>query len=216
MKKMKKLIVAILLFIGCYSNTNAQTIQKGDVLIDGYYGLINSYSNTYTPLFIVVSPDIITNKSTDPIGFRIESMETEKFGLGLDVAYNASEVTYTSDYNYYYNSFASSGIDTTTGKKHINTYKSKKNGALLSFNFHFVTTDKLDAYMSLGIGYDNRKIQESITDPTVISSNRTSLLSISEKFGLGIRYFFTPKIGEDFAFNLGQRGLLNFGLTMKQ
>jgi hypothetical protein len=108
-------------------------------------------------------------------------METEKFGLGLDVAYNASEVTYTSDYNYYDNSFASSGIDTTTGKKHINTYKSKKNGALLSFNFHFVTTDKLDVYMSLGI-----------------------------------RYFFTPKIGEDFAFNLGQRGLLNFDLTMKQ
>ena len=213
---MKKLIVAILLFIGCYSNTNAQTIQKGDVLIDGYHGLINLYSTAYIPLFVVESPEnIITNKSTGPIGFRIERMETEKFGLGLDVAYNASEVTYTSDYNYYDNSFASSGIDTTTGKKYINTYKSNKIGALLSFNFHFVTTDKLDAYMSLGIGYGNRKIQESSTDPTVISSNRTSLLPISEKFGLGIRYFFTPKIGGNFAFNLGQGGLLNFGLTMK-
>jgi hypothetical protein len=53
---MKKLIVAILLFIGCYSNTNAQTIQKGDVLIDGYYRLINSYSNTYTPFIYYSKP----------------------------------------------------------------------------------------------------------------------------------------------------------------
>ncbi len=149
---MKKIIIAGLLLISCFTKNNAQTVEKGDVIIDGYYGLINLYSTAYLPLFVVEDPDnIITNKSTGPIGFRIERMETEKFGLGLDVAYNASEVTYTSNNYFYDNSNVSSGIDTTTGKKYINTYKSNKIGALLSFNFHFATTDKLDAYLTLGV-----------------------------------------------------------------
>jgi hypothetical protein len=214
--KMKKYLALTLIFSCIIFKSNAQSLEKGDILIDGYYGLINLYSVAYIPLFVINNPsDMITNKSIGPIGFRIERMETEKFGIGLDLAYNSSEVTYVNTEDFYSNPNASNNIDSVTGKYHINTYKSSKLGALLSFNIHFANTEKLDAYLTMGLGYGNRKIQESSTDPLILTSNRNALLPISEKFGLGMRYFFTPNIGGNFAVNIGQGGLLNFGLTIK-
>ena len=42
-----------------------------------------------------------------------------------------------------------------------------------------------------------------------------SLIPISYKIGVGMRYFFTENIGANLALGLGQGGLVNVGVSAK-
>jgi len=200
---MKKLILPLLALTMMLAptKTNAQALEQGNVIIDAYYGFPNLYSTVFKTLYESSNSTGLTLGSQGPLGIRAEYLITDKVGFGIDLGMNSSSISYSeADIN-----------------NNIYDYKftTRKIGAIFTFNYHFVENDKLDAYFVVGGGYGNRTFKFTSTDPNYIEESVESIIPISYKIGLGMRYFFTENIGANLALGLGQGGLVNAGISAK-
>ena len=200
---MKKLILPLLALTMMLAptKTNAQALEQGNVIIDAYYGFPNLYSTVFKTLYESSNSTGLTLGSQGPLGIRAEYLITDKVGFGIDLGMNSSSISYSeADIN-----------------NNIYDYKftTRKIGAIFTFNYHFVENDKLDAYFVVGGGYGNRTFKFTSTDPNYIEESVESIIPISYKIGLGMRYFFTENIGANLALGLGQGGLVNTGISAK-
>jgi len=200
---MKKLILPLLALtmMLATTKTNAQALEQGNVIIDAYYGFPNLYSAIFKAAYESSNSTGLTLGSQGPLGIRAEYLITDKVGFGIDLGMNSSSISYSeADIN-----------------NNIYDYKftTRKIGAIFTFNYHFVENDKLDAYFVLGGGYGNRTFKFTSTDPNYIEESVESIIPISYKIGLGMRYFFTENIGANLALGLGQGGLVNAGISAK-
>jgi outer membrane protein W len=200
---MKKLILPLLALTMMLAptKTNAQALEQGNVIIDAYYGFPNLYSTVFKNLYESSNSTGLTLGSQGPLGIRAEYLITDKVGFGIDLGMNSSSISYSeADIN-----------------NNIYDYKftTRKIGAIFTFNYHFVENDKLDAYFVVGGGYGNRTFKFTSTDPNYIEESVESIIPISYKIGLGMRYFFTENIGANLALGLGQGGLVNAGISAK-
>ena len=199
---MKKLILPLLALTMMLApkKSNAQAIEEGNVIIDAYYGFPNLYSTTYFIIIKAAYESLTGTGSTlgsqGPLGIRAEYLITHKVGFGIDLGMNSSSLSYRG-YIYDYE------------------FTTRKIGAIFTFNYHFVENDKLDAYFVVGGGYGNRNFKFTSTDPNYVEESVESLIPISYKIGLGMRYFFTENIGANLALGLGQGGLVNVGVSAK-
>lgn len=211
---MKKITIALLtisaLMFGT-SSASAQAVEQGNVIVDLYYG----FPNLYTAVF--KSTYANSGQETDlkigglgPLGLRAEYMVADKIGVGLDVGFNNSFVKYsenTTEYN------------STTGNYDPVTYEynftTTKIGAIVTFNYHFLDNDKVDAYAVFGAGYGNRNFKFESTDPNYNTETIGGLIPVASKIGVGMRYFFTDNIGMNLALGFGQGGIVNGGLSFK-
>ena len=200
---MKKLILPLLALTMMLAptKTNAQALEQGNVIIDAYYGFPNLYSAIFKAAYESSNSTGLTLGSQGPLGIRAEYLITDKVGFGIDLGMNSSSISYSeADIN-----------------NNIYDYKftTRKIGAIFTFNYHFVENDKLDAYFVVGGGYGNRTFKFTSTDPNYIEESVESLIPISYKIGVGMRYFFTENIGANLALGLGQGGLVNAGISAK-
>ena len=200
---MKKLILPLLALtiMLAPTKTNAQALQQGNVIIDAYYGFPNLYSTVFKALYESSNSTGLTLGSQGPLGFRAEYLITDKVGFGIDLGMNSSSISYSeADIN-----------------NNIYDYKftTRKIGAIFTFNYHFVENDILDAYFVVGGGYGNRNFKFTSTDPNYIEESVESVIPISYKIGVGMRFFFTENIGANLALGLGQGGLVNAGISAK-
>jgi outer membrane protein W len=200
---MKKLILPLLALTMMLAptKTNAQALEQGNVIIDAYYGFPNLYSAIFKAAYESSNSTGLTLGSQGPLGIRAEYLISDKVGFGIDLGMNSSSISYSeADIN-----------------NNIYDYKftTRKIGAIFTFNYHFVENDKLDAYFVVGGGYGNRTFKFTSTDPNYIEESVESIIPISYKIGLGMRYFFTENIGANLALGLGQGGLVNAGISAK-
>lgn len=200
---MKKLILPLLALTMMLApkKSNAQAIEEGNVIIDAYYGFPNLYSTIFKAAYESSNSTGLTLGSQGPLGIRAEYLITDKVGFGIDLGINSSSISYReADIN-----------------NNIYDYEftTRKIGAIFTFNYHFVENDKLDAYFVVGGGYGNRNFKFTSTDPNYIEESVESLIPISYKIGVGMRYFFTENIGANLALGLGQGGLVNVGVSAK-
>ena len=200
---MKKLILPLLALTMMLTpkKSNAQAIEEGNIIIDAYYGFPNLYSTIFKAAYESSNSTDLTLGSQGPLGIRAEYLITDKVGFGIDLGMNSSSISYReADINnniYYYE------------------FTTRKIGAIFTFNYHFVENDKLDAYFVVGGGYGNRTFKFTSTDPNYIEESVESLIPISYKIGVGMRYFFTENIGANLALGLWQGGLVNAGISAK-
>ena len=200
---MKKLILPLLALTMMLApkKSNAQAIEEGNIIIDAYYGFPNLYSTVFKTLYESSNSTGLTLGSQGPLGIRAEYLITDKVGFGIDLGMNSSSISYSeADIN-----------------NNIYDYKftTRKIGAIFTFNYHFVENDKLDAYFVVGGGYGNRTFKFTSTDPNYIEESVESVIPISYKIGVGMRFFFTENIGANLALGLGQGGLVNAGISAK-
>ncbi len=193
------------------SNVSAQAVEEGNVIIDAYYGFPN--------LFTTVFKTTYANSGTEqdlkigglgPVGLRVEYMLADKVGLGLDLGFNNSYVRYSETQQVY---------NSTTGLYESRTYdydfSTQKIGAMVTFNYHFLDNDKVDAYAVFGAGYGNRSYKFDSTDPDYTKAEVSGIIPIASRIGVGMRYFFTENIGANVALGFGHGGILNAGLSFK-
>ena len=202
---MKKLILPLLALTMMLAptKTNAQALEQGNLIIDAYYGFPNLYSAIFKAAYESSNSTGLTLGSQGPLGIRAEYLITDKVGFGIDLGMNSSSISYSEA--------------DTNNSNIIYDYKFKtsKIGAIFTVNYHFVENDKLDAYFVVGGGYGNRTFKFTSTDPNYIEESVESIIPISYKIGLGMRYFFTENIGANLALGLGQGGLVNAGISAK-
>lgn len=201
---MKKLILPLLVLtmILAPKKSNAQAIEEGNVIIDAYYGFPNLYSSIFRAAYESSNSTSLTLGSQGPLGIRAEYLITDKVGFGIDLGMSSSSISYSE-------------ADINTNIIYDYKYSTRKIGAIFTFNYHFVENDKLDAYFLVGGGYGNRNFKFTSTDPNYIEESVESLIPISYKIGVGMRYFFTENIGANLALGLGQGGLVNVGVSAK-
>jgi len=201
---MKKLILPLLALtiMLAPTKTNAQALQQGNVIIDAYYGFPNLYSAVFKALYESSNSTGLTLGSQGPLGIRAEYLITDKVGFGIDLGMNSSSISYSE-------------ADINTNINYDYKFTTRKIGAIFTFNYHFVENDILDAYFVVGGGYGNRNFKFTSTDPNYIEESVESVIPISYKIGVGMRFFFTENIGANLALGLGQGGLVNAGISAK-
>ena len=201
---MKKLILPLLALTMMLApkKSNAQAIEEGNVIIDAYYGFPNLYSTIFKAAYESSNSTGLTLGSQGPLGIRAEYLITDKVGFGIDLGMNSSSISYSE-------------ADINTNIIYDYKFSTRKIGAIFTFNYHFVENDKLDAYFVVGGGYGNRNFKFTSTDPNYIEESVESLIPISYKIGVGMRYFFTENIGANLALGLGQGGIANVGVSAK-
>ncbi len=206
---MKKSLFAVFIFALLFvSNTsNAQVYEKGNVVVDAFYGFPNLYTaivrgvytnnsnngtNTYTNLKI---------KSLGPLGITGEYLLSSKVGIGLEATYASTGVTA----NYYENQ---------DGNTYAYSASINRLRILPRVNIHFGDNDKVDPYLALGMGYANTKFSYETANPHQTPVTFKSVVPISYRMGFGVRYFFTDHIGAMVEFGFGG-ALLRGGLSVK-
>lgn len=211
---MKKLILPFvaLTMLFASTNSNAQVVQQGSIIVDGYYGFPNLYSSIFKAAYANSGSEIgLKFGSLGPVGIRGEYLLSDKVGLGLDLGMNSSSISY-DEVSSVYNSTTMTYSDVSYNYK----FATKKIGAIVTFNYHFIENDKLDAYFVIGMGYGKRTFTTSTTDPSYTDGGTIrGLIPVASKIGVGMRYFFTENIGANLALGLGQGGLVNVGVSAK-
>lgn len=198
----KKLLV--ILALAALSNANAQAVEKGNIIIDAYYGgpqifsLIpkntNSDGNTTT----------FTHKGFGPIGGRVEYMISKRSSLAVDVNMANSAI------DLYWND----GQDPYRA-----SYTLSRLRVMPRYALHF-GGNKLDVFWHVGLGLARWAVTVDVTDPSntfendVRGLNSASGPGVAFRTGIGFRYFFTKNIGINADFGLGGP-LLTGGLTVK-
>lgn len=209
---MKKVLLTLIVgtFLMSSNSASAQAMSEGNVGIDLYYGFPNLYK-TVLESSVSDSASALDVGGVGPLGLRFEYMLADKVGLGIDIAYNTTSVSYSEDVSIY---------NATTMSYDVTSYdyklSSPKIGVMVVFNYHFIDNDQLDLFGTIGAGYKNRSIELTSNDPNFVDESQSvTTIPVAGRIGLGMRYFFTDNIGINLGVGFGQGGILNGGLSFK-
>jgi opacity protein-like surface antigen len=211
MKKCLTIVSAFMLFMSAGNVATAQAVEEGNVIVDAYYGFPNLYSTTFRAAYANSGTETdVSIKGMGPLGGRVEYMLADKFGLGLDIGFNNTKLTFKDQVQEY-----NSSTGTYQTKVYDYNYTTAKFGAMITMNYHFLDNDNLDLYGQLGIGYGRRTYKFSSTDPNYSNESIKGLIPIASRLGVGMRYFFTDNVGVNLNLGFGQGGLANAGVSFK-
>jgi outer membrane protein W len=200
-KKVTILVSAVTLLFGI--NSNAQAVSEGNIIIDPYYGYPNFGSKFASSLNGIENSKVT---GIGPMGLRAEYMVADKFGIGVDFIYNSFNVSGTID---------SLNSDGTLYKSYDAKIYSQRYRPQIRMNYHFVSNDALDAYVGVGVGANIRKIGTKTDYPNYNDNSISgSLIPVSLRLALGMRYYFTDNIGLNLELGLGGP-FMSGGLSIK-
>lgn len=194
----------------------AQTqISQGDVIVDPYIGVPNWANSILYDKVNLDNSDNVTDYKVNggmlSYGGRVEYMLSDNFGMGVDVNYEVSGFNYNNVVSVYDESTA-----TYTDVKYNYDYKAKKLRAMIRLNYHFVQTDRADAYTSFAGGYKNVNRISTTNDPNYISDELNgALVPVAIRLAIGARFYFTDNIGAHVELGAFGGALLQFGLSVK-
>ena len=194
-----------------YSNeeTSVGVVRKGNFIIDPYYGAPN-FGKSLVKNITFDNQKINTTGEggLGPMGLRAEYMLADKFGLGIDLIYNSFMLGLTYD---------SLNTDNTLYRRYQGELAMKRIRVQLRFNYHFVSTNKMDAYVGIGAGSNTRIWSVTNTDPNYqFEKGQISgtLLPFSMRAAVGLRYYFIPNLGLNAEIGIGGP-LVSAGVSVK-
>lgn len=189
----------------------AQTVERGSVVIDAYYGLPNLYKSAFRLIYNISGAELnLKFGGLNPIGIRGEYLVTDRLGVCLDVGFNSSTIRYEEWGN-------RTNPETGFSEPFLFYYKlfTYKIGVLIGPQFHFIRNEHLDFYGTALIGYANRRFGFETNDLGFINESIKIPIPIGFKVGFGVRYFFTNNLGVNLGLGIGQGGIVNGGLSLK-
>lgn len=199
---MKKITLILSTFCMLFSMPSfSQVYEPGNVVIDAYYG----WPNLFTAVVRTAYEDDPTLKSNGvsigsigPIGGKVEYVITEHFGIGVNVNYANTSVKGTTN----------NGYDFKASVPRLRI--------LPTVNIHIGSSDNIDPYVALGVGYSSMNIKEETSDPNYkTGSVSIKATPVAFRAEFGIRYFFIPNLGVTGQIGFGGGPLLAAGLAAK-
>jgi hypothetical protein len=201
-------LIILIISISSISNIKAQAFKKNDIYFDCYFGYPKQLL-TYTSIYYWTnnSKEVLKNNHYGIFGLRAEYLLADKFGFGLDVAFESGV------YKVKYNVSAVGYIPGEFEQTNKNFYVSN----IVTMNYHFIDgNDKLDVSLSLGAGLKFNYVNRFTNDPNYETFNSKSKSKyINMRFAANMKYFFTPKIGVNFSIGYYHGGLINTGVSYK-
>jgi outer membrane protein W len=208
---LKVFIAMVMISTGLNQKTYAQAVEEGNLVFEGYYGFPNLYTSVFKTAYVNAGTELdVKAGGAGPFGLKFEYLVTDKIGLGLDIGITSSSISF-NDLGSVYNP----NTGQYTEVLYNYDFSTRKIGALVCFNYHFLDNDEFDLYSTVGVGYSNRNFDFTSTDPDFVPMSVSSIFPVGFKAGLGMRYFFTDNIGANLQLGIGQGGLLNAGISFK-
>lgn len=204
MKNIYKFITltTLLLFFLVFDNQSvkSQVVEKGNTLIDGYYGF-----GTLSAAFLKAISDNSSAKSRTigPAGIRIDHMMSEKISLGLDVQYSSSQVTWSD------NDTANSSI------VYNYEYNVTRLRFMPRFSIHFGSSDNFDGYFTISAGYRQINRSWKTNDPAYDGSTDLNLVPFAFRLAVGGRYFITDRFGLFMELGVSGGAIIHGGFSFK-
>jgi len=167
-----------------YKPSSAQTFEKEKSYLSVGYGFGTFLGSLSANLD---DEEGFSSSLTGPIYGKYEYGITETFGIGINLAY----VEYKFNYKY-------DDYDPYTGlpTKYIQTDTYSSFSGLIRANWHFGSSDKVDPYFGIGLGYRNGIWKHISNDP---EGTRDAEFSIPIPFGFettfGLRLLFSDNFG---------------------
>ncbi|CAG5083361.1 hypothetical protein [Parvicella tangerina] len=207
MKKIKTIFAAVAIAFAAVSTSQAQVVEEGTILVDAYYGFPNLYTTTIKQAYASSSGSSnVKVGGIGPVGGKIEYLLADRIGLGLDVNYTNTFVSYDE-----------MGVDSTSGNTTNYNYEVSRSVLRIfpRINFHFGNSDVFDGYAGVGAGYRMASWKFESNDPDFGDQSVDGLIPVSFRAFVGGRYFFTDALGLNFEIGLGGGALLQGGLSLK-
>lgn len=212
---MKKIVylTIVMSLIGVSNVANSQALMQDNVVIDLSYGAPTMVQRLVKSA--IADTSVVGNialANFGPLTFRGEYLVSDKFGVGVDISVNRTAADWNRQEVYYNNA---------TNQDVIVIYKDRivtqKIGLMATFNYHFLENDNFDLAGVFGIGYGQRTISYSSTQPNFVNKDYSIgiIWPIAARLGVNMRYFFTPNIGANIGLGIGQGGLIHGGISFK-
>jgi opacity protein-like surface antigen len=184
---MKKISIYLfsLSLISIFNNTaSAQAYEEEKSYLSAGYGF-GTFLGSLTTNFD--DYEGFSTSLTGPVFVKYEYGITDKFGIGLNLAYFQFNMNYQYDgYDY--------ALQQDVKYTEKDTYSTIS--ALIRANWHFGDNDKVDPYFGLGLGYRTGNWTHTSTDPEGITSEDFSIpIPFGFETTFGVRVLFTDKIG---------------------
>ncbi len=199
----KNYFIAVMMLLIFVVATNAQIVEKGTKLIDVYYGWPNLWTNVAKKSLTDANSYQIKVGSLGPIGGRLEYLASDRVGLGIEVNYSNTSVSWNAD------------TRDGNGNNVVYNYKVSvpRVRAMFAFNFHFGASEEFDAYWKLAAGYSSLSFTYSTNDPTYNDDRiNFDLFPVAIRTAVGGRYFITENFHLNAELGLGGGPLMAFGI----
>ena len=209
---MKNLFIYIaLMFVtltGTAFMTKAQAVEKGNVMLDVYYG----FPNLTTGILRVAARSVtdvpnLKVSGVGPFGAKASYMVTDHVGIGLDFYYASSGVSYTD-----------SGIDSIGTPYNYSYHLTNPRPRFLArVDYHFGNSEIVDFYGAAGLGYSGSRYKLVTDDPVFTLANyalREIRLPVAFRLAFGTKIYFVKNFGATAEIGLGGP-LLTVGLSGK-
>lgn len=192
-------LVAVLMQGQC--TAQSRIVNRSNFIVDVYYGV--SFSN-----FVVINQFGVgkINNLIGPIGLKFETMVTDKIGLGIDLNFSQTSISWINNSTY----------NNGTYYSYCN-YDETHFRALLNFSNHFMTTERSDTYSSLRVGLNSVNYSLNTNNPSLYRSYSFFPITIPVSFriAVGHKFFFNNNIGINIEAGFGGGPLISGGLTFK-
>lgn len=181
--------------------SGTKTFGQGTIAINLGYGWPNLAKTT-----LKLVDDEANYKATGigPIAFRFEYGLNDKIGLGVSVNYSDAGAEWTD----------------TNGNNGISYNYSVKRSTLSilpRFNIHFATSDKVDPYFGLAVGFRTTNWKFETNDPSADEAEYIdipNLVPVGFEAVVGVRVYFTENIGAYTEIGIS-KGVMQAGLALK-
>ena len=174
------------------SKSSDMAFSEGKVIVGVGYGIV-SFGNVFKSLlsdYVDVSA-----KNFGPLFVKLEYGISDKVSMGLNINYTKYSASFKT-------------TDPYTGTA---SYSSPS--VIFRSNFHFSTSEKLDPYWGIGVGYRRYNIKYADNDPNTDDSDVVKIpFGFTFDAGIGLRYFFTPNLGAFIEAGIS-RSPIHFGLV---
>ncbi|MFN3918113.1 MAG: outer membrane beta-barrel protein [Flavobacteriales bacterium] len=198
MKKIYVMCIGVIL-ASTSLTANAQAVQQGSVVIDGYYGW-GSLSKAF--LKSITDNSAAKISSLGPIGARLEYMASDKIGVGFDFNYTDNKVTWNDK-------------PTDSSATYSYEYNVTRVRFMPRMNIHFGGNENFDSYFGVAAGYRSITRSFSSNDPDYTGGTTEGVNPLAMRLALGARYFFTDNFGLNMEFGLGGGYMIHAGVSAK-
>jgi len=215
--KLKTQLLIVLSFLFTISTTiNAQTMEEGDIMIEGYFGAGSLSNASFKALAKLASKNNINInvETTTPYGGRFEYMLTDMIGVGLDANYGYTELTWSGELE----------ADTIAGVINVaGVYDFKLTKKVLrvmpKINVHFGKSETMDYYAGLSFGYKQRTLKGTSNNPTDYQlqsvTTKAVYMPIAFRVASGIHYFPIENVGINAEIGFFGGALFTGGISFK-
>lgn len=199
---MKKIILLTILFL-VSAPVFSQSVEKGKIDIEPYVGFPNLSNIVLKNIKRIHDSEL---NSTGPFGIKVDYFLKDKLTLGVNFIYNSYSIKGQVD------SVNTSGVVDSTYFIQVNMQRFRFHA---NVKYHFFVGEKVDTYVGFGLGLNSRKYAIDSSYPNLDKQSLfATLVPVSARFDLGVRYFFTKNIGLNFEMGIGGP-IMSAGLTVK-